>query len=552
MKTTKIRKQASLVVALFITAFLLTQCGGQSYQTEKLYVGEESVVADAALEYDEGEISEEMAQESFSGRQAVAPVKKKNDGRRDTVHNTESYDRIYENPFVSPLSNPLSTFSVDVDRASYANARRYLNNSQLPPAGAVRIEEFVNYFDYDYPQPKGDVPFSINMEMTDCFWNTKHKLLSIGLQGREVNVQNLPASNLVFLIDVSGSMSDENKLPLLKKSFQILLDNLRGSDRVAMVVYAGAAGVVLNSTTCDNKSKIVDAFAKLEAGGSTAGGQGIELAYKIAKDNFIQGGNNRVILATDGDFNIGQSSDDGLVRMIEEKRKSGIFLTVLGFGMGNYKDSKMEKLSNAGNGNYAYIDNIMEAKKILGKEIWGTLYTIAKDVKIQIEFNPNKVKAYRLIGYENRMLAAEDFNDDTKDAGDIGSGHTVTAIYEIIPAGSTEEIPNIDELEYQKTKVVKSPNFMTFKLRYKKPDSDVSKLISQKIVESAIYTQTPSMNLKLAGSVSMFGLLLRNSKYKAAASYEAAITLAKLAKGVDDDGYRAELIMLMQKAQLLN
>jgi len=466
--------------------------------------------------------------------------------------NTEEYDRIYENPFVSPLVNPLSTFSIDVDRASYANVRRFLNNNELPNPDAVRIEEMINYFDYSYPQPIGEEPFSVSLEAGVCPWNTEHNLVSIGLKGKDIEVDNIPASNLVFLLDVSGSMDEPNKLPLLKQSFKVLMEKLRPKDRVAIVVYAGAAGVVLPSTSCDNKEKIIAAFEKLQAGGSTAGGEGIDLAYKIAKENFIAKGNNRVILATDGDFNVGQSSDASLVRQIESKRDDGIFLTILGFGMGNYKDSKMEKLSNAGNGNYAYIDNILEAKKTLGKEIWGTLFTIAKDVKIQVEFNPSQVKAYRLVGYENRMLAAEDFNDDKKDAGDIGAGHTVTAIYEIIPASSPETIKGVDALEYQNSKVVSSDNLMTLKLRYKEPDGTVSKLITSRIKESEIKKNELSENFNFATSVIEFGLLLRKSEYKASSNYKQVLQRAKKAKGADEDGFRAEFIKLVEIAEVLS
>jgi Ca-activated chloride channel family protein len=408
----------------------------------------------------------------------------------------------------------------------------------------------VNYFDYNYPLPTGNEPFSINLELASCPWNSQHQIISIGLKGKEIEVKNVPPSNLVFLLDVSGSMDEPNKLPLLKQSFKILIEKLRPLDKVAIVVYAGAAGVVLPSTSCEKKDKIFEAFDKLQAGGSTAGGEGINLAYKIAKENFIQGGNNRVILATDGDFNIGESSDAAMERLIEKKREEGIYLTVLGFGMGNYKDSKMEKLSNAGNGNYAYIDNIIEAQKTLGKEFFGTIYTIAKDVKIQIEFNPSKVKAYRLIGYENRMLRAEDFNDDKKDAGDIGSGHTVTALYEIIPAGSKEEVPGIDELEYQKTSVVNSNDIMTLKLRYKEPDGETSQLIKQKVGDSD-FKKDVSENFKWACSVTEFSLLLRDSKFKGNSNFKHAIELAQSAVGADPEGYRAEYIKLVKTAELL-
>ncbi|MBL7111468.1 MAG: von Willebrand factor type A domain-containing protein [Bacteroidales bacterium] len=475
------------------------------------------------------------------------------DGYTNIPFNTESYDKIDENTFKLVLENPVSTFSVDVDRASYANMRRFLNDNSLPPVDAVRIEELINYFDYDYAQPTDEHPFAVHLEMGKCPWNEEHHLVSIGLQGEEIEVENLPPSNLVFLIDVSGSMGwDSNKLPLLKSAFKILIQELRPEDRVAMVVYAGAAGVVLQSTPGDQKQTIIGALDCLEAGGSTAGGEGIKLAYDIAKQNFIRGGNNRVILATDGDFNVGESSDAAMERLIEDRRDEGVFLTVLGFGMGNYKDSKMEKLSNAGNGNYAYIDNILEAKKVLGKEMWGTLYTIAKDVKIQIEFNPAHVKAYRLVGYENRMLNREDFNDDTKDAGDIGSGHTVTALYEIIPADSDEQVTGSDPLEYQNVTLNKSPDLMTLKLRYKKPDEDTSKLIVHKIRERDIKEDDLSDNFTFAAAVAEFGMLLRDSEFKAKSSYDHVIAAAKKARGKDEDGYRIEFIRLAETASLID
>ena len=466
-------------------------------------------------------------------------------------HNTESYDLINENIFRDVLNNPLSTFSVDVDRASYSNVRRFLKQNQMPYKDAVRIEEMINYFDYDYPQPEGENPFSINMELSKCPWNNSHDLLMIGLQGKEIKTDKIPAGNFVFLIDVSGSMNSPNKLPLLRQAFKILIENLRPEDKVAIVVYAGAAGVVLESTSGKDKSKILGALDQLQAGGSTAGGAGIKLAYKIAKQNFIENGNNRVILATDGDFNVGASSDAEMVRLIEEKRNNGVFLSITGFGMGNYKDSKMEQLSNAGNGNYAYIDNILEAKKVFGKEIWGTLYTIAKDVKFQLEFNPTQVKAYRLIGYENRMLNKEDFNDDKKDAGEIGSGHTVTALYEIIPAGSEEQVSNIDPLEYQKTKVFDSKNLLTVKLRYKEPDEDVSKLIVRKMTRNDIEKDSPSDNFRFSASVAEFGMILRDSQFKAESDYNHVLSTAKSVKGKDKDGYRSEFITLVETAQLL-
>jgi len=465
--------------------------------------------------------------------------------------NTESYDVINENMFKDVMHNPLSTFSIDVDRAAYANVRRFLNNNQKPIKDAVRIEEMINYFEYSYPQPTNGHPFSVTMEMGECPWDKNHQLALIGLQGEDISTEKIPAGNLVFLIDVSGSMGSPNKLPLLKQAFKILVENLRPEDRVAIVVYAGAAGCVLESTPGTQKTKIIEALDRLQSGGSTAGGAGIKLAYKIAKENFIKDGNNRVILATDGDFNIGASSNAEMVRLIEEKRDDGVFLSILGFGMGNYKDSKMEQISNAGNGNYAYIDNILEAKKVFGKELWGTLYTIAKDVKIQIEFNPSKIKAYRLIGYENRLLNKEDFNDDKKDAGEIGSGHSVTALYEIILADSEEEVNDVDPLEYQKASLVKSNNLMTVKLRYKKPDEDISNLIVERIKEGDMKSSKLSDNFKFASAVAEFGMLLRDSEHKAGSTYSHVLALAKESKGSDADGYKSEFIKLVETAELM-
>jgi len=471
-------------------------------------------------------------------------------------HNTESYDRIYENPFMSALENPLSTLSIDVDTASYSNARRFINSSRLPPKDAVRLEEFINYFTYDYPDPRGKHPFSISTEVSECPWNGKHRLVHLGLQGKKLDTEDLPPTNLVFLLDVSGSMSSHNKLPLLKAALKLLVNNMRGSDRVAIVVYAGAAGLVLPSTDGEHRDAILQALGSLSAGGSTAGGAGIKLAYKVAQENFIKGGNNRIILATDGDFNVGASSDSEMVRLIEEKREQGVFLTVLGFGMGNYKDSKMEKLADKGNGNYAYIDNILEAKKVLVSEMGGTLYTIAKDVKIQVEFNPAKVKGYRLIGYENRLLRKEDFNDDTKDAGELGSGHSVTVLYEIISADSDEELPGVDKLKYQDAKVsgeaAKSPELMTVKLRYKKPDGKKSTLIEHPLVDENIPVKRTSDNFRFSAAVVEFGLLLRDSKFKGTSSFEDVVSLAKKALGDDKEGYRYEFIKMVEKAELLS
>jgi Ca-activated chloride channel family protein len=469
--------------------------------------------------------------------------------------NTEEYDIINDNIFQEALKNPLSTFSIDVDAASYSNVRRFINNGQRPPKDAVRIEEMINYFHYDYDQPKNDDPFSITTETSVAPWNKKHKLVHIGLQGKKISTDNLPPSNLVFLIDVSGSMSDVNKLPLLKASFKMLVEQLRPQDHVAIVVYAGAAGLVLEPTSGDEKTKIVDALNNLQAGGSTAGGAGINLAYAVAKEHFKKEGNNRVILATDGDFNVGESSDASMERLIEEKRNDGIFLTVLGFGMGNYKDSKMETLADKGNGNYAYIDNITEAHKVFVNEFGGTLFTIAKDVKLQIEFNPAKVKAYRLIGYENRMLKSEDFNNDKKDAGEIGSGHTVTALYEIIPVGVESEFFKIDELKYQSAKVdpaaSSSNELMTVKFRYKKPQEDVSKLIVHPLVDNNVPLDKTSSNFRWASSVAAFGMLLRESEYVKGFSYDQAAQLAQGAKGEDKEGYRIEFINMLKSYALI-
>ena len=468
-------------------------------------------------------------------------------------HNTEEYKRIYENDFMSPQVEPLSTFSIDVDVASYANMRRFLNQSQMPYPDAVRIEEMINYFSYDYEAPKGKDPFSIYTEVAECPWNEEHKMLHIGLQGKRIETQNLPNSNLVFLFDVSGSMNSPDKLPLLKSAFRLLVNELKPEDRVSIVVYAGAAGMVLPSTSASEQATILGAIEQLNAGGSTAGGEGIQLAYKVAKENFIESGNNRVIIATDGDFNVGPSSEGALVRMIEEKRKDGIFLSVLGFGSGNYKDSKMEMLADKGNGNYAYIDNILEAKKVLVSEMGGTLYTIAKDVKLQLEFNPAHIKGYRLIGYENRVMAAQDFNDDTKDAGELGSGHTVTALYEIVPHDASTEIASVDQLKYQqKTKENSSDELLTVKFRYKQPDGDKSKLIEHPVENTSKSFDKSSEDFRFSASVAGFGMILRGSAYKGDVTYKQVIAWAKDAKGADTQGYRNECIQLMEKAQLLD
>ena len=467
----------------------------------------------------------------------------------------ESYAEIEENTFLSPWKNPYSTFSIDVDAASYSNVRRYINDGQLPPKDAVKIEELINYFDYEYNGPRGKHPFAVTTEVAAAPWNPKHQLVHIGLQGKKVETDNLPASNLVFLLDVSGSMNAQNKLPLLKKSFKLLVNQLRPEDRVAIVVYAGAAGEVLPSTSGSDKKAILKAINRLSAGGSTAGGAGIQLAYKIAKDNFIAGGNNRIILATDGDFNVGASSDKAMEDLIEEKRKEGVFLTVLGFGTGNYKDSKMETLADKGNGNHAYIDNILEAKKVLVNEFGGTLFTIAKDVKIQVEFNPANVQAYRLIGYENRRLNDEDFNNDKKDAGELGAGHSVTALYEVIPMGVESEFKPLDDLKYQDRDKPKatgnSSDLLTVKLRYKQPDGDKSTLLEEVVSNKNLPMNRVSNNYQWSSVVASFGMLLRDSDYKGGLNYTDLIEKARAAKGEDRNGYRAEFIKLLEMSELL-
>jgi Ca-activated chloride channel family protein len=473
--------------------------------------------------------------------------------RYNNNFNTEGYASINENGFKNVKANPLSTFSIDVDNASYSNIRRFINNGQLPPADAVRIEEMINYFKYDYPEPRGEHPFSVYTELATCPWNKSHQLLQVGLKGKSIEKSTLPPANIVFLIDVSGSMSDPNKLPLLKSAFSLLVKELRPQDKVAIVVYAGAAGIVLESTPGNRKEAIMAAIDHLEAGGSTAGGAGLKLAYREAEKNFIKGGNNRIILATDGDFNVGESSNGGIERLVEEKRELGVFITVLGFGMGNVKDDKMEIIADKGNGNYSYIDNLQEARKVLVSEFGGTLFTIAKDVKFQIEFNPAKVKSYRLIGYENRLLNEEDFNDDTKDAGEMGSGHNVTALYELVPAGAKDDTPAVDPLKYQPSSIARdtreedssSSEYLTIKLRYKLPDGNKSILMEKPVKGYISDFDDVSDNLKFAAAVSEFGMILRDSEFKGNATLESAAILAKSGRGEDAEGYRSELVRLI-------
>ncbi len=435
--------------------------------------------------------------------------------------------------------------------------RRFISEGRVPPKDAVRIEELINYFSYDYPQPEGDRPFSITTEISNAPWNQKHKLVRVGLQGKKIDTENLPPNNLVFLLDVSGSMNYANKLPLIKSAFRLLVDELTEKDTVSIVVYAGAAGLVLPPTGGNEKDKILGAIEQLDAGGSTAGGEGIKLAYELAKRFYKSSGNNRVILATDGDFNVGTSSDAELVRLIENYRDEGIFLTVLGFGTGNFKDAKMEKLADKGNGNYAYIDSLLEAKKVLVTEMGATLLTIAKDVKIQVEFNPAKVQAYRLIGYENRLLAAQDFNDDKKDAGELGAGHSVTALYEVIPVGveTNVKLPEFEDLRYQQNNTAPSANnsdeLMLVKLRYKQPKGTVSQLIEQPVLDGGLRFENASNDLKFAAAVAQFGMILRDSEYKGNANFNDVLKLAKESKGVDLEGYRSEFIKMVETSQSL-
>jgi Ca-activated chloride channel homolog len=466
--------------------------------------------------------------------------------------NTEAYANISDNPFLDVTQNPLSTFSIDVDTASYSNVRRFLDSGKLPPKDAVRIEELVNYFDYSYKGPKDNRPFAANIEISEAPWKPEHKLLRIGLKAREIAPGRRPNSNLVFLLDVSGSMADENKLPLVKQAMRLLVDQLTESDRVAIVVYASDTSVYLPSTSGDQKEKLRHAIERLHAGGSTNGASGIQLAYQTAKEGFIQSGVNRVILATDGDFNVGITNQGDLTRLIEEKAKSGIFLSALGFGMGNYKDSTLELLANKGRGNYAYIDNLNEAKKVLVEQINATLVSVAKDVKIQVEFNPRRVSAYRLIGYEDRLMAKEDFNDDTKQAGVIGSGHAVTALYELVPAGMSESKPGVDPLKYQKPAQVSShadsDELLTVKIRSKEPESDKSVLSDFAVKDSKEKFANASEDFKFAASVAAFGLVLRDSPHKGNADLERALDWAKVGKGADSHGYRQEFIRLIHRA----
>ena len=485
---------------------------------------------------------------------AVSTINNNYDEPND--NNTEEYNIIKDNEFQDVMQNPLSTFSIDVDNASYSNVRRFINQNQKPLPDAVRTEEMINYFSYDYDEPKGNHPFSIYTEISDAPWNPNNKLLHIGIQGKKLDYKNLQPCNFVLLLDVSGSMGSPNKLPLMITALKLLLNELGEKDRIAIVVYAGAAGLVLPSTPASEKEKIIEALDKLSAGGSTAGGEGIKLAYKIAQKNLIPDGNNRIILATDGDFNVGTSSTSELIRMVVDYRtEHDIYLTICGFGMGNYKDGRMEEISNAGNGNYFYIDNEKEAEKVFVTDMRANMFTVAKDVKIQIEFNPAKIKGYRLIGYENRLLANEDFKDDKKDAGELGPGHTVTALYELIlvDSKSETEIREHNDLKYQEHKLTKeaekSGELMNIKFRYKPPKSDKSILIEKPIKEDYVKFNKTSNNFRFSAAVAGFGMLLRDSKFKGDLTFDKIIELAKKSKGDEENGYRKEFIELVEKTK---
>lgn len=495
----------------------------------------------------------EAAEKRYDGKVAQAPAAAEPWRWQREPGNTEAYNRIEDNRFLAAAANPLSTFSIDVDAGSYSNVRRFLSQGRLPPADAVRLEELVNYFSYTYPDHAGSHPFAVTTDVGPCPWAAEHRIVRIGLQARRIPTRDLPPSNLVFLIDVSGSMQSEDKLPLVKQAFRALVQELRPEDRVAIVVYAGAAGLVLPSTSGAEKATILAAIDRLEAGGSTAGGAGLKLAYDVARENRQPEGNNRLILATDGDFNVGVSSDAEMIRLVEARREEGTFLTVLGFGSGNLKDSKMEQMADKGNGNYAYIDNFREAHKVFVREFGGTLFTVAKDVKIQVEFNPARVQAYRLLGYENRMLAKEDFADDKKDAGEMGAGHTVTALYEVVPVGATPVAIAGDSLTYQQVTLretaSRTPELLTVKLRYKDPKGNRSRLLSTPVVDRG---EKSSSDLRFASAVAAFAMLLRSSEYRGDASYDLVLRLAREARGEDQEGYRAEFISMVERARALS
>ena len=555
MKTLGLQITLALVLAL-----VLIGCEQHAAEQEG---PEEVIVRDDAVDQEVDTMSEPVAAYQLVPLEEITQTKALQYAVRQRMaeavppsplppgYNEETYQRIVENAFKRAEDHPLSTFSIDVDAASYSNIRRFIRQGWAPQKDAVRIEEMINYFVYDYPEPDDEHPFSITTEVGAAPWNPAHQLVHIGLQGQRLRGDDQPANNLVFLLDVSGSMSAEDKLPLLKKALHMLVGELTERDRVAITVYAGAAGLVLPSTPGDQKEEILGALDRLSAGGSTAGAAGIRLAYEVARKNFIEGGNNRVILATDGDFNVGVSNNADLIRMIEQKRDEGTFLTVLGFGTGNLKDSRMEQIADHGNGNYYYIDGLREARKVLVTGLRGTLFTIAKDVKIQVEFNPAFVASYRLIGYENRLLADEDFDDDTKDAGELGAGHSVTALYEVIPVGleSATAVHSRSALKYQRAALTKkarqSDEMLTLKLRYKPLRKRRSRRL-ERVVMAASDQEAVGDNFYFSAAVAEFGMILRDSEHKGTATLDQVLALARDGQGVDRYGYRAEFIRLVE------
>lgn len=535
-------KKLAALMAVVTSVSTLTACGNAMDTSGSDYaVNNEK----GAQHYTEADIAAEDCADAESADDEAMPPEMNSVDDSDIQQNDEEYNYIKENGYTAVSSAPLSTFSADVDTASYTNVRRMIDDGVDVPPDAVRIEEFINYFDYDYADPADGEPFAVHTELSDCPWNDETELLMVGIntKGFDAVLDERPAMNLVFLIDVSGSMYDDNKLPLVQKSFSMLTDNLTAADRVSIVTYAGSDEVVLEGADGNDRKKILRAINDLEAGGSTAGAAGINTAYDIAQKYFIDGGNNRVILATDGDLNVGLSSESELTRLIEEKRESGVFLSVLGFGTGNYKDNRLEALADYGNGNYSYIDSEKEAKKVLVDEMSGTLFTVAKDVKFQLEFNPANVKGYRLIGYENRVMAAENFNDDTKDAGEIGAGHSVTVLYEIVPADSKMELGE-SELKYASdSEGVMGDELLTVNIRYKEPEGSESKLLTYPVNKS-LYSDKMSADMNFASCVAEFGMLLRNSRYIGDVTYKDVS--AQLSKyDYSDDDYKDEFIYLV-------
>lgn len=546
----KVTHISALLLALIMVAGLISGCGAAPLKTDTsaVYPAEEPGAA-YSKETAAGYPSEEAEADGWNGGYYETPY----EPAPNDDFGAEEYGSFEENKYFSPLDQPLSTFSIDVDTASYSQIRRYLNEGSLPPTDAVRIEECINYFSYNYVAPSGPEPVNVGVTISDCPWNDGRYLARITLKAAELNLSEAPSTNLVFLLDVSGSMDDPDKLPLVKSAMSMLAGNLSDKDRVSIVVYAGASGVVLDGCSGSDNAVIDAALERLSAGGSTAGGEGIALAYAIAEKNFIQGGNNRVILCTDGDFNVGPSSTNELESLIENKRSSGIYLSVLGFGTGNTKDNKMETLADKGNGNYAYIDSLMEAKKVLVNEISSTLFTVAKDVKVQVEFNPDAIKEYRLIGYDNRVMAAEDFNNDKKDAGEMGAGHCVTAFYELIPVNSNDSGQSVDALVFQdnseplQTASAKAGDWLYVKFRYKQPDSDKSQLMTT-MAGIKNYTAKPDNDFVFASAVAEFALALKNSDYQGSANLRDVIERAQASRGTDEDGYRAQFIQMAELA----